>query len=130
VKSMIQLIPSHLVGGKLRAAWFARVAKLTLLVVLFMTMGCGQQNQQTTGGTQASPTIPPGDFENPVIRSDFPDPSVLQVGHTYYAYATNAFGKNVQVARSQDMVHWDLLPDAMPALPSWAQPGGSYVWAP
>ena len=48
----------------------------------------------------------------------------------YYAYATNAVGKNVQVAQSSDLVSWKQLPDAMPALASWAQLGGSYVWAP
>lgn len=75
-------------------------------------------------------TVPSNTFKNPVLQSDFPDPSVIKVDSTYYAYATNANGKNVQVARSSDMVHWDLLNDAMPALPSWAQLGGSYVWAP
>jgi len=114
-----------------------RAARLALpcLLVLLIAVGCGQQNQQggsgtTTSGAQTTPTVPPGHYENPVLMSDFADPSVLQVGNVFYAYATNAFGKNVQVARSNDLVHWDVLPDALPALPSWAAPGGSYVWAP
>ena len=106
---------------------------LLYILALLLMVGCGQQNQQSstsTPGAHTTPTIPPSSFKNPVIQSDFPDPDVLQVGKTYYAYATNAAGANVQVARSNDLVHWDMLKDAMPALPPWAQPGGSFVWAP
>jgi beta-xylosidase len=71
-----------------------------------------------------------GEFQNPVIKSDFPDPFVLEDNGSYYAYATNGSGKNIQAAHSTDLVHWELLPDAMPALPSWAKLGGSLVWAP
>jgi len=69
-------------------------------------------------------------FENPVLQNDFADPDVIKAGDTFYAFATNANGKNVQVSRSKDLVDWDLSTEAMPALPSWAQLGGSYVWAP
>lgn len=80
---------------------------------------------------QVTPTVTLHNiFQNPVLKSDFPDPSILRVNNIYYSYATNAAGKNVQVARSQNLVDWEELPDAMPALPSWAQLGGSYVWAP
>lgn len=110
----------------------ARCASLWLLVAMLVA-GCGgftnQQGAQATP-TSSTQTIPAGDYKNPVLKSDFADPSVIQVGSVFYAYATNAFGENVQVARSTDLVHWNELSDAMPALPSWAQPGGSYVWAP
>jgi len=83
----------------------------------------------TTGG---APTTAggAGTFQNPVLQDDFADPFVLHVGPTYYAYATNGSGKNIQRAKSPDLVHWELLNDALPALPAWAQLGGSYVWAP
>ncbi|MBC8161040.1 MAG: family 43 glycosylhydrolase [Roseiflexaceae bacterium] len=71
-----------------------------------------------------------GMFQNPVLRADFADPGVLKVGDTYYAYATNAIGKNIQAAKSTDLVNWTMLQDALPALPTWAQLGGSLVWAP
>src|SRR3954470_6342047 len=58
-------------------------------------------------------------FRNPVLAVDFPDPDVLQVGDTYYAYATNSHGKNIQVASSPDLVQWEVLADAMPALAPW-----------
>ena len=69
-------------------------------------------------------------FQNAVIRRDFPDPGIIRVGDTYYAYSTNAASRNVPLAVSTDLINWDYMADAMPALPSWAQLGGSYVWAP
>ena len=73
-------------------------------------------------------------YANPVIAQSFPDPSVLRVGRLYYAYATNSRPgpagprRNVQCASSPDLVHWTLLPDALPTLPLWAKPGRT--WAP
>lgn len=64
----------------------------------------------------------------PVYPRDFPDPFVLRVGSTYYAYATQTGNTNVQAIRSTDLVTWDDLGDALPALPSWAGPGRT--WAP
>jgi beta-xylosidase len=66
----------------------------------------------------------------PVIGGDFPDPSVLQVGSTWYAYATNGNGKNVQLATAGD-VHgsWTRSgTDPLPNLGSWAS--GGLTWAP
>lgn len=69
-------------------------------------------------------------FQNPVLTSDFPDPYILPVEDSYYAYATNAYGKNVQVSRSDDLVSWDLSKDAMPTLASWVRLNRPDVWAP
>jgi beta-xylosidase len=66
-------------------------------------------------------------YTNPVINQNFPDPSILSDGGIFYAYATNA-GPNMLCARSTDLVHWTILPDAMPTLPTWAAPG--HTWAP
>jgi hypothetical protein len=67
-------------------------------------------------------------FTNPAIGNNFPDPGAISAGGTCYAFATNGNGRNVQAARSTDLVHWTTLPDALPALPSWAQAGRT--WAP
>lgn len=67
-------------------------------------------------------------FTNPVINSDFPDPGAMDVNGTYYAFATNSHGVNVQAAKSNDLVHWATLPDALPNVPAWAQPGRT--WGP
>ncbi len=67
-------------------------------------------------------------FTNPVYPRDFPDPFVLKADGTYYAYATNGNGANIQTATSTDLVHWKPGPDAIPKLGAWAQP--SQTWAP
>jgi beta-xylosidase len=76
------------------------------------------------------PTPGPGMYANPVLDRDFPDPDVLQVGDVFYAYATNAGSTNIQAARSTDLVHWDMLPDALPLLPTWAMQDFGWAWAP
>jgi len=76
----------------------------------------------------ATVTPGPGEFANPVIDRDFPDPDVVKVGDTYYAYATNFGSTNIQVAKSTDLVKWEQLNDALPVLPLWSYPG--YTWAP
>jgi beta-xylosidase len=67
-------------------------------------------------------------FTNPVYDRDFPDPFVLKVGETYYAYATNGDGKQVQTLTSKDLVHWTPGPDALPKVGSWGFNGET--WAP
>lgn len=69
-------------------------------------------------------------FQNPVLKENFADPFILQVGDTFYAYATNSASKNISLARSSDLVKWKILPDAMPGLPKWAKLTGGFVWAP
>ena len=81
------------------------------------------------GGDAEEPDRRSGaEFTNPVYRSDFPDPFVLRVGRTYYAYATNSVQDNVQTLRSRDLVRWTPGPDAMPTLGSWVLRGRT--WAP
>ncbi|KAL6718139.1 hypothetical protein ACLMJK_004226 [Lecanora helva] len=64
----------------------------------------------------------------PVISSDFPDPSFLNVGGTYYAFATTNGQQNIQSATSPDFATWTVTgQDALPNLPSWSN-GAS--WAP
>jgi beta-xylosidase len=63
-----------------------------------------------------------------VWEGDFPDPFVLRDGNTYWAYGTNSGGRNVQVLRSTDLIHWDPAGDALPELPGWVRPG--LTWAP
>jgi len=76
----------------------------------------------------AKPTPGPDEFVNPVLNQDFPDPDVLKVGDTYYAYATNSGGTNIQTATSTDLVSWQPIGEALPALPGWAE--GGFTWAP
>jgi arabinan endo-1,5-alpha-L-arabinosidase len=73
-------------------------------------------------------------YTNPVLDADFPDPGViLAPDGSYYAYATQTQrdGKwiNIQVARSSDLVHWEVLGDALPEKPDWAKETQDF-WAP
>lgn len=68
-------------------------------------------------------------FSNgPVITSNFPDPAFINVGGTYYAFATSNGAQNVQIATSPDFDTWTVTgSDALPTIPSWSTGG---VWAP
>lgn len=68
-------------------------------------------------------------FTNPVWDSNFPDPMIIDGGDgTYWAFATNGNGANVQTLRSTDLVNWEQGSDALPELAEWSTPGD--VWAP
>jgi beta-xylosidase len=69
-------------------------------------------------------------FQNPVLRTDFPDPHIIRVDGIYYAYSTNAASRNVPVARSSDLVNWDIPSEALPGLGRWVRLGNAHVWAP
>ena len=76
----------------------------------------------------------PAAVAKPAIDADFPDPAVLKAPDGfYYAYATQTEreGKwvNLQVARSRDLKHWQLIGDALPSKPRWASKTQDF-WAP
>ena len=71
----------------------------------------------------------PQSSRKPAYAGDFPDPFVLVTPSSWYAYATNGGGANVQARLSTDDGRtWRELPDALPRLPTWAEPG--LTWAP
>jgi Glycosyl hydrolases family 43 len=63
-----------------------------------------------------------------VYPFDFPDPDVILVGGTYFAYATNSVAGNIQIIESTNLTNWNVVGNALPALPSWAAPDAT--WAP
>ncbi|CAM4362739.1 glycoside hydrolase family 43 protein [Deinococcus marmoris] len=88
-------------------------------------------SSQAGGGGPATarpPSSPSPTFRNPVLDENFPDPGLLRVGQTYYAYATNSANANVPHAVSRDLVRWEVVGDAMPVLPPWVK--GGRTWAP
>ena len=105
----------------------ARPAALVLLAAL-VAGGCGGDEgtagptpDESSGATALAP----------VVDQDFPDPDVLLVDGTYYAYATQPGdgSVNVQVATSTDLTTWQVqVQDPLPELPSWATNGRT--WAP
>lgn len=91
------------------------VASATALV----TLGLGGLLQPAEAASTA--------FGAPSYAGDFPDPSVLVDGGTYWAYATGTGLSNLQVMSSPDMRSWTAPADPLPRLPSWASGG---TWAP
>lgn len=69
-----------------------------------------------------------GAFTTAVFADDFPDPVVVKVCSTFYAYATGSAGRNLSVMASTDLEDWGDVADPLPVLPSWAGPGRT--WAP
>jgi beta-xylosidase len=72
----------------------------------------------------------------PVLKENFPDPSVIEHQGTFIAYSTNA-GINLPMATSRDLVNWQMVMDpkspkkrldGMPQLASWVKEG--LTWAP
>ena len=66
---------------------------------------------------------------NPVLAGDYPDPSVTQVGSTYWATATSSnWGPTFPLLKSADLQHWTLVGHVFPGeRPAWAD---YYFWAP
>ena len=92
----------------------------TILIAVALT-GCTAAPEQSAPPALATAGAP-------VLNANFADPDVLKVDNTYFAYATNDNNRNVQVASSTDLLDWEVLPDALPELPSWIIPGKT--WAP
>ncbi|KAL8746004.1 MAG: hypothetical protein Q9190_001930 [Brigantiaea leucoxantha] len=66
--------------------------------------------------------------QGPVMDVNFPDPALIQVEGTCYAFSTTSGGLNVPIATSPDYTTWaPSNEDALPNLPVWTT--GS-IWAP
>ena len=88
----------------------------------------------------ADPFAPPP-LPGPQYAGDFPDPHVLRVGSTYYAYSTTTGGRHLPVLHSANLDTWTGGPgygpfvgDAMPRPAAWSSDrhGGiaKETWAP
>jgi beta-xylosidase len=90
--------------------------------------GSADVSPPTAAGSDAPASpIEPGMFANPVIDADFPDPFVARFEDRYYAYATTDAAQHLQLARSDDLVTWEMLDDPLPKLPAWST---GDTWAP
>lgn len=68
------------------------------------------------------------EYTNPVVPKDFPDPSVIRVGKTYWATATGSrWAPHFPIMKSSDLVHWERVGEVFPKAPEWA---ASNFWAP
>jgi hypothetical protein len=87
-----------------------------------------QATSDISGVSAACTQLEGGASAGLVYPYDFPDPDVLLVGSTYYAYATNSVSGNIQIIEASDLSHWSTVGDALPHLPAWANT--FYTWAP
>ena len=63
---------------------------------------------------------------------NFPDPAIILVDDTYFAYSTTTGGSSMPVMTSSDLATWIAHGDALGTGPSWAprQNGKWNIWAP
>src|SRR5689334_21168778 len=67
-------------------------------------------------------------YRNPVLPGDFPDPSIIRVGHDYYATATETgWGPLFSIAHSDDLVRWKMVGAVFDVPPNWSV---ANYWAP
>jgi beta-xylosidase len=67
-------------------------------------------------------------YLNPVIKGDFPDPTIIRVGETYYAAGTSFdFAPNYPIYESKDLVNWKQIGVVFQEPPTWASDD---FWAP
>jgi beta-xylosidase len=84
----------------------------------------------------AVPPLPKLGPAQAVEYDDVGDPFVLTVPSShgrpgeYVLFWTTDWQSNVPTAVSADLHHWTRVADALPALPTWAQPSISMTWAP
>ena len=101
-------------------------------VLVFLLSACAPSfPTANTTQTPVPTTLSDPSFTNPVYNKDFPDPYVLLVGDTYYAYGTtNGSTVNIRAIKSQDLAHWEEQGDALAVLPEWSVRSSGYTWAP
>ncbi|AWW30905.1 beta-xylosidase [Echinicola strongylocentroti] len=95
--------------------------KPILFLFLSLLWGCGGTKTE-----QASES--PVAIQNPVIRGEFPDPSVIEVDGTYYACGTsNDWAPVYPIYSSTDLTNWTFESYVFMEAPEWTM--GSF-WAP
>jgi beta-xylosidase len=84
------------------------------------------------GGLTRVPPLPRLGAIRDAYDGDIGDPSVLPVPGGYAVFGTDDAPDRVPTATSTDLLSWTTGPDAVPTLPSWADPdpGNDLTWAP
>ncbi|MGE3835387.1 MAG: glycoside hydrolase family 43 protein [Acidimicrobiia bacterium] len=135
-------------NGRVSGAGFRPLAIVALALLSAVALvGSSLLSPPSAGAYAGAPWFRPGS----IYTQNFPDPSVMRVGSTYYAYATPTGGSYLPVMSSTDLVHWTARPaynpgpplngdpyfnDALPYPASWAaeHPGTERmrkeIWAP
>ena len=111
-----------------------RSSAYTLIWILFSVFGvvrCEPSTNQISLSKRATIDL--------AITANFPDPSIIKVNGTWYAFATHTRGTDlkIQVARSTNFEDWSIVKnadgsqfDALPVLPAWVRMANYLTWAP
>lgn len=90
--------------------------KTPALLILFTVLSTGAYAQES------------GYFQNPVIRGDVADPSVIRIGDSYYATGTSSeWAPFYPVFKSKDLVNWTQTGHVFDERPLWTSHS---FWAP
>jgi Glycosyl hydrolases family 43 len=85
---------------------------------------------ERAGAAVPSTSPAPGAYQNPLTPDDAPDPDIVSVNGTYYAFTTGGTFGHIQELQSTDLADWTPVPSPGPlaAEPTWVNPG--LEWAP
>jgi len=94
------------------------------------TLGAGALGAAALSGT-AGADEGADHYHNPVGPIGFGDVSAIQADDgTYYAYGTETPLDIVPIARSDDLVNWEYVTQALESYPDWRTEEDAGVWAP
>lgn len=90
------------------------------LISLCLLVACNSPKPQTINSVAT--------YRNPVIAGDFPDPTVIRVGDTYYAATSSSeWALPYRLFQSKDLINWDYIGPVFKEVPEGLM--GSF-WAP
>ncbi len=107
---------------------------LVLAVLAVLATGLGfwgpALTAETAGAAAPARSPAPGAYQNPLTPDDAPDPDVVSVNGTYYAFTTGGTFGHIQEFQSTDLTDWTPVPSPGPLAgePTWVNPG--LEWAP
>jgi len=91
--------------------------KLLAIIILMLFASCSQQKHLSSADTQRL-----------VIPGDFPDPSIIKVGNTYWATCSSSeWGPVFWLAKSENLTDWKIEHYVFNERPDWSS---SNYWAP
>ncbi len=120
------MAPGRLTTGAQRRRGATRMGLRGLLCALVMGAGAGAALALAPTPVAATPAV----YQNPLTPADAPDPDIVAVNGSYYAFTTGGVNGSIQEFSSTDLVHWSAVPwpGALTAEPGWVNPG--LEWAP
>lgn len=99
------------------------------IIVSVLLASAGLAGAHPSRAQQAPAVRPAAAIANPVLPGDYPDPSVVKIGDTYWATATTSdWGPVFPLLHSTNLQDWTLAGHVFPqGHPAWAD---HYFWAP